>query len=392
MNINLLKQEVIDFLKQNENEKVYDVALKKSPFVGVSSKDLAQQLFGMQVAKHKFPKLYSLNTILYPPKLNLEQSSSETTSRYKAGLVNKNAKVLDITGGFGADCIAFAQKTSSVTYCEIQTGIFEYAKHNFKALYFAIRPICNDGIEFLKETTDEFDVIFVDPSRRDEHLRKVFRLEECSPNLIEHFSLIKSKTKRAIVKLSPLVDVDYCLNHIKHLSEIHIVAVKNEVKELLLVLDFSAKENDVRFHVVNLETNHQKVEFSVEALKLQQDISTPDKYLYEPHSGLMKSGAFGFISEQFQIKAIAQHTHLFTSTHLIDFPGRRFEIIKIVKPNKKEIRKTIGTLKANISCRNFPLKPEQVKKKFGMIDGGMFYVFFTTDNENKKIVIICKKI
>ncbi len=392
MNLNLLKADITDYLSQNESKNVHDFALMKSPFEAVSSKDLAQQLFGRQIAKYKFPKLYKSVKILYPPKVNIEQSSSEITSDYKAQFIKKNENIIDLTGGFGIDCIAFSQKSSSITYCELNENTFEYAKHNFEVLGLPISSNFCDGIAFLQQIEEHFDLIYIDPSRRNKQSKKVFRLEDCSPNIIEHAQLIKSKSKRAIIKLSPLVDIDYCLSNVENIAEIHIISVKNEVKELVLILNFVEATDEVKITTVNLNTSHEAVQFSVEDLQLQQEFSEVKRYLYEPHPGLMKSGAFGFICKIFNLKALSINSHLFTSDEIIKFPGRCFEVLKTLSPNKKEIKKAIPDLKANISCRNYPLKPEQVKKKYGMIDGSNLYVFFTTDMGNKKVVLICKKI
>lgn len=392
MNLNLLKQDVISYLNQHERTQIHDFALKKSPFDNISSIELAQQLFGRQIAKRKFPGLYNQPEVLYPPKVNLEQSSSQATANYKTNLIKENEQVIDITGGFGIDCLSFCQKTEHITYCEKDPIVYDYAEHNFNALGLPINAYGSDGIAFLKNGDTMYDVIFIDPSRRDEHAKKVFRLEDCSPNVLKHMNLFRSKAKRAILKLSPLVDINYCLTHISNLSEIHIVTLKNEVKELLLVLDFQQEMSDQCIHVVNLDTDQDAVQFSTEACQLQQKFSAVKAYLYEPHPGLMKSGAYGWLCQHYNLTAIAQHSHLFTSDEVVDFPGRHFEVIEVLSPNKKQILKAINGKKANVSCRNYPLKPEQVKKKYGMIDGGNLYVFFTTSFENQKIVIVCKKI
>jgi hypothetical protein len=234
-------------------------------------------------------------------------------------------------------------------------------------------------------------IIYIDPSRRNEQAKKVFRLEDCSPNVLKHIPLFKAKAKQAIIKLSPLVDINYCLTHIEYLTDVHIVTVNNEVKELLLVLDFYPKETKQSIHVVNLNTDQETICFTTDALNLQQEYSKVQAYLYEPHPGLMKSGAFGWLCKTYNLKAIAQHSHLFTSNTEIRFPGRVFRVESVIQPNKKSILKAIDGRKAIVACRNYPLKPEQVKKKYGMIDGSNFYVFFTTTFEDRKIVIVCKK-
>ncbi len=389
---NILQPDVIEFVKQHENQDIPKLILKGSPFKSVSVQNIAQQIKGRQVAKTKFPKLYNCATIIYPPKLNLEQSSSEVAANYKAQLVNKEDKVIDITGGMGIDALAFAQKSNSVTYCEIQSKTFEYAQHNLKTLNPKIKLYQCDGIEFLGQNKTKYDLIYVDPTRRDKHQKKVYRLEDSTPNILEYLDLFQSKSSRILIKTSPLIDLKYCLNKIILITEIHIVAFKNEVKEVLILIDFNSAEKIPVLKAVNLETHQNNFQGQLTLLDKSPEISEPQAYLYEPNAAIMKSGLFGELSIQFNLTALAKNTHLFTSNDLINFPGRRFKIKSIVLPKKKDLKKHIPHLKANVSSRNYPLKPEQIKAKYQIQDGGDCYAFFASDFKNQKIVLICRKI
>jgi 16S rRNA G966 N2-methylase RsmD len=389
---NLLKPEIIDFVKQHENHNIPELILKGSPFKSVSIQQIAQQIKGRQVAKAKFPKFYDCETIIYPPKLNLEQSSSEIAANYKAQFINTNDKVIDITGGMGIDTLAFAQKTKQISYCEMQSKTFDYANHNLEILNSNIELHQTDGIEFLKKNKTKYDLIYIDPSRRNKHQKKVFKLEDSTPNVLEYLGLFQSKSNRVLIKTSPLLDLKYCLSKINLITEIHIVAITNEVKEILLLIDFNPDESSPVLKAVNLETEQINFQSPLSLSDCLPKISEPKTYLYEPNAAIMKSGLFGELSTQFKLSALAKNTHLLTSDKLVDFPGRRFMIKSMISPKQKDLKKHIPNLKANVSSRNYPLKPEQIKAKYKIKDGGDCYVFFTSDFNNQKIVLICDKI
>ena len=388
----ILQPEVQDFITTHENADIAQLVLKGSPFNAIDIQSLAQQIKGRQVAKDKFPDLYAHQHIIYPPRLNLEQASSQITANYKAQFFNTDDAVIDLTGGFGIDSLAFTTTAKEVSYCEIQPETFEYAQHNFKVLDKNISTHCGHGIRFLSQTSKSFDWIYIDPARRDKHVRKVFRLEDCTPNILEHLELFKSKSKQLLLKASPLLDLNLCIKQIPYITDIHIVAVKNEVKELLLVIDFERAESTPNLRAVNLCTPQQAFCANYEKRHLEQAVSEPLTYLYEPNSAIMKSGLFGELCRQYKVKALAKDSHLFTADKCIDFPGRRFEITAVISPKKQLLKQYIPDLKANVSCRNYPLKPVQLKTKYNLKDGGETYIFFSTNFKNEKIVLICNKI
>jgi 16S rRNA G966 N2-methylase RsmD len=392
VNKNILHPEIIDFVKHHENDDLPALILKGSSFKTVSIQQIAQQIKGKQIAKTKFPTLYSNEQIIYPPQLNLEQSSSEITAKYKAQFLKSDDKVIDITGGMGIDALAFAENAENVTYCEVHPKTFEYAKHNLKIQNPKIKFHLNDGIEFLRQHKTKYDLIYVDPARRNQHQSKVFKLEDASPNVLEYLDLFQSRSNRILIKTSPLLDLKYCLNKIHNISEIHIVAVKNEVKEVLLFIDFSSTKSLPILKAINLESGQPGFESQLTFANPSPSISQPKTYLYEPNAALMKSQLFGLLSLRFRLSALAKNSHLFTSDTLIEFPGRRFKIKSVFSPKSKNIKNNIPDLKSNVSCRNYPLKPEQVKAKYKLKDGGKSYTFFTTDFKNQKIVLLCDKI
>jgi len=388
----LLKPEIQEFIRTHEKDDVAKLILKGSPFKGIDMQWIAQQIRGRQVAKHKLPYLYNTSNIMFPPKLNLEQASSQFTASYKSNIIDFNSSVIDLTGGLGIDTYAFTSKTNDVTYCEINSETYSYATHNFNTLKKGIKTFHTDGIAYLNQTKKYFDWIYIDPGRRNYFNNKVFRLEDCLPNVLEHINLFKTKGKQVMIKISPLLDINLILKQLPDILEIYIIAYKNEVKELLLILDFKTETAHRKIKAVNLGTAHKIFTNNYDDLTLPQDLSLPSKYLYEPNAAIMKSGFYGAICKTFGLSALAINSHLFTSDRFIEFPGRSFKVNKVIPAKKKEVYKYLPTKQANVSTRNYPLKPEQIKKKYKLKDGGSNFVFFTQNFNNEKIVLICEKI
>lgn len=388
----VLLPEVMSFIKEHESSDTAELILKGSPFKNTSIQSIVQQIKGLQVAKTKFPTLYKNPHIIYPPKINLEQSSSELTANFKAQFLSKSDTILDLTGGMGIDTLAFSGQSNKVFYTEIDKKTSAYAKHNFNASNKSITVINVNGIAYLKENKQLFDWIYIDPARRDKHNTKVFKFEDCQPNILQHLNLFRLNSNKLILKASPILDINYITNHLPDVKSIHVVSVKNEVKEVLIIIDFKSKNADAVIEAVNLDTHQNKQIFKFSDRLIEQDFALPMKYIYEPNASIMKVGFFGNICKDFNIKALHANSHLFTSDEIIDFPGRKFEMVKVLKPKKSELHKYIKDKKANISTRNYPLKPQQIKKKYGLNDGGSLFVFFTTNINNEKIVLICNKV
>lgn len=391
MNNLLLNTGIQEYIKNNLSTDIVSVLLKKSDFEGVSPKELAQQIESKQKCKNKLPTWHSTPQIYYPKKLNIEQTSSEITAQYKSRLV-AGKSLLDITGGFGVDSYFFAQKTGSIYHCEIDKNLSEIAAHNFKILDVKnITVIAQNGIDFLIDSTLKFDWIFIDPSRRNEAKGKVFFLADCLPNVPEHLELIFSKTKNVLIKTSPLLDFSIGIKELQFVKEIHVVAVNNEVKELLWVLDKNYS-GEIIIKTINLKKSEDELfDFILSKEKeAVSDYGQPSKYLYEPNAAILKSGAFKTIGNQFQLKKLHEHTHLYTSDKLFNFPGRSFKINQVIPFQKKAIQK-LGIPKANITTRNFPEPVAVIRKRFKIKDGGEDYLFFTKDSLGGKIIVLCSK-
>ncbi|MDD3721649.1 MAG: class I SAM-dependent methyltransferase [Lutibacter sp.] len=390
MNQEILNKEVQNFINANLNSDVTKLILKGSPFEQVSIQEIAAQILAKNACKKKLPTWFNSENIYYPNKLNIEQTSSEVASDYKSNLVS-GENLIDITGGFGVDAYFFSQKISKITHCEINEELSVIVSHNFKQLKVNnITTFVGNGIDFLTKYQGKFDWIYADPSRRNDAKGKVFLLEDCLPNIPKKLNLLFEKTDHILLKVSPILDITSAVNELRFVKEIHVVAIENEVKELLFLLKKNNTQN-IDIKTINFNKEEiQKFNFNLNE-EVSPTFSEPKKYLYEPNAAILKAGTFQQISAQLKIDKLHQHSHLYTSDKLIDFPGRKFEIKHCISYNKKQLLKLIPSQKANIAIRNFPETVAQIRKKTKLKDGGNQYLFFTTAINNKHLVLICEK-
>lgn len=394
MNKELLKTGVQEFININIDADIVSVLLKKIVFDEISSQELAQQIESKNNCRKKLPTWFNTPLVYYPKKLNIEQTSSEITAQYKAQIVSGKS-LLDLTGGFGVDSYFFSQKMEQVAHCETNENLSEIAAYNFKVLGAkTIKTFATDGLDFLERHQHNFDWIYVDPSRRSDIKGRVFLLSDCLPNIPEHLNLLFEKSPRIMIKTSPLLDISMGVAELKFVKEIHIVSVKNEVKELLWVLQ-KGFEGKVFIKTIDLK----KITYAVFDFQLTEeksaisDFAMPQQhqYLYEPNAAILKSGAFKLVGTRLHLKKLHEHTHLYTSSELMDFPGRRFKISKVIPYTKKTMRQ-LHLEKANITTRNFKESVANIRKRHKIKDGGDDYLFFCKVYDNRAMVLKCSQI
>ena len=387
----LLQNEIQLFINQNIGKKSSVLALQKNPFPSIDFKLIINQIEAKSKAKDKLPTWFNSQNCIYPSKISVEQTSSETTAQYKASLVS-GTSLLDATGGFGIDDYYFAKKIKSVIHCELNSELSTIVKHNYKTLKVNnIDCIIGDSTEILASLNRQFEYIYIDPSRRNDQKGKVFMLKDCLPNVPDLLEYYFKYTSNILIKTAPILDITSGLNELKNVKRIHIVAVDNEVKELLWEIEKNYS-NTITIKTFNSnKQNNELFEFQLNN-NIYSNYSLPKKYLLEPNSAIMKSGGFNEISHQFNIEKLNVNSHLYTSDGLIDFPGRIFEVIQNIPYSKNEMKKFLQGTKANVTTRNFPDTVENIRKKWKINDGGLTYCFFTTDKNENKIVLICNKI
>lgn len=393
MNPSILNPVIQDFISVNLQVNISKFLLSKNKFKTILNKDLAEQIEAKNRCENKLPTWYNSNNIYYPNKLNIEQTSSEITASYKAKLIGNAEKLIDLTGGFGVDIFHFSKKIENVIHCEINKNLSRIVKHNFEVLGVTnCQIISEDGMSFLQNTVKKINWIYLDPSRRNDIKGKVFLLNDCLPNVPKNMDLLFQKSNNILIKTSPLLDISQGIKEMKFVKEIHVIAIKNEVKELLWILE-KGFEKIIKIKTVNIrKTNEQTFDFELGKENNPAVFSELKKYLYEPNSAVLKAGGFNSVCNILKINKLHKHSHLYSSGELIKFPGRRFEVLEETPFNSKNIKTKFANTKANITIRNFPLKVEEIRKKFKIKDGGNIYLFFTTDFKNNKIVLTCQKV
>lgn len=392
-----LSSETRQFINRHQSDDVRDLALQARKYPNVDMQVAITQIAGRQIATEKIPSWKEIEDIRYPKHLSLEQCSSEITARYKARLL-QGETLADLTGGFGVDCAFLAGRFNAVTYVERQKELCEIAKHNFRILRLNHISIRNeDGTDYLNMMSPT-DCIFLDPARRGEHGNKTVAISDCEPDVAGLEELLLEKAGRVMLKLSPMLDLSSALKELPHTLEAHIISVNNECKELLLLLGKNPPA-EIPIHCVNLSSKEEQEEQHCVFTREQEQQSgcnytnTLGKYLYEPNSSLLKAGAFRSITANYPVRKLHPNSHLYTSDMQIkEFPGRIFQITGHCGLNKKEIKENLADLKkANLTVRNFPATVVELRKRLKLAEGGDTYLFASTLNDGKKILVRCRK-
>ena len=346
----------------------------------------------MVIGRNGSEKWFSSTKIIYPSKISVEQTSSEKTASYKSKLIS-GRKIIDLTGGFGVDAYYFSKQFAKVVHCEHNSELSEIVKHNFSQLNAEnIECFSGESEAILEVLNEQFDWIYIDPSRRNDAKGKVFMLRDCEPNVPDLLDFYFNYSSKILIKTAPLLDLTAGLKELKNVSAIHIVALENEVKELLWEIH-QGFEGNPEIKTVNLtKSKEESFEFNLGETNIKINYGEPEKFLFEPNAAILKSGGFDEVAFQFNLKKLHPHSHLYTSDEKIDFCGRVFEITTVFPYQKKEMKLHLENKKANITSRNFPESVETIRKKWRIKEGGNLYTFFTTDLKNNKIVLLCTKI
>ena len=390
-----MNKETRQFIAENIEADIHQLAFQAARYPMVNMAFAICQINGMQKVKAKIPLFFNTEDVLYPVQLSLEQSSSESTAKYKHTLCEGNS-LTDLTGGFGVDCCFMSDGFKHVTYVERQEELCELATHNFKVLGKNQIEVIHSETEKYLSGMSRVDWIFIDPARRSSSGKKVVLLSDCEPDVAALSNELLAKATKVMIKLSPMMDITAAIRELSTASEVHIISVDNECKEVLLILNQSAPQN-IRIKAVNLLKNEkiQLFEFHLNEESSARVTYTQkiEKYLYEPNASLMKSGAFKTVSQYFGIHKLHYNTNLYTSSELLlHFPGRIFETVKTWGNSKVEHKELALHLpKANIATRNYPISVDELRKKLKIKEGGDTYLFACTLANEQKIIVECRK-
>jgi 16S rRNA G966 N2-methylase RsmD len=380
------------FIQENLKKDTVRLVLEHHKYPDLDIKKLANQINIRKKATSKLPTWSNNDAIFFPSTISWQQCSSEYTAKYKAQLL-KGKTIIDLTGGFGVDVFFFAQMFEVVTYVERDTELSEIVAYNYKVLNQKNIKIMNqDSLGFI-ENHKPVDVIYLDPARRDAQQQKIITLEDSTPNILEIQEMLLSKANYILLKTSPMLDIHKAIKDLKKVESVHVVAVENECKELIFVLNKNADAN-INLTCVNIQRDGK---MDISEAKWEESInleySMPNSYMYDPNKAIHKGGIFNKVGRDFDVKKLSANTHLYTSEKLVaDFQGRIFQLEKILKPQKKEIQKYLINGKANLITRNFPESVANLKKKWTINDGGNTYLLAVTLENAQKVVLLCKKI
>lgn len=381
------------FIREHATDDVRTLALRAARYPQVDMRVAATQIEGRRIAAVKLPAWAATEGLVYPVRLSMEQCSSEVTARYKASLIH-GQRLADLTGGFGIDCSYMSDRFAATTYIERNEELCRIATHNFALLGKSITVLHGNSTELLAALPPQ-DWLFVDPARRDGIGNKVVALADCEPDVSHFESQLLHKAPHVMIKCSPMLDISQALRELRSVSEVHVVSVSNECKELLLILAATATHEPtiytVNFHGATVQSFHYTT--ADEAAAQCTYTATVGRYLYEPNSSLMKAGCFRLPAQRWGFKKLHPNTHLYTSDTLVpDFPGRIFQVISTDGFGKNELKRLSSEVKkANLAVRNFPERPEVLRKRLKLSDGGDIYLFATTLHDERRVIVRCLK-
>lgn len=395
-----------EFIKQHRHDDVRALALRKAE-EGVDIKWCLQQIEGWQKACEKLPQWAEVDGLWYPPVLSMEQCSSELTARYKADIVShllpecsERRCFADLTGGYGIDFSYMASLFATSVYVERNAELCRIAEHNFSLLKLASSSVvCADSTEFLYQRIAPCNLIYLDPARRDDVGRKTVAIADCTPDVVQLQDRLMEVGRYGMVKLSPMLDISAALSVLRHVSEVHVVSVKGECKELLFVLD-KLYEGQPVYYAVNLGLSdqvftctHEEKNRALLQVASEHVASASATCIYEPHASILKAGLQDVLCERYAVEKLHPMSNLFVSSSPVqNFPGRGFEIVASCGFGKKELRAMLaGVAKANITVRNFPTSVAELRKKLRLAEGGDVYMFATTMADGSHRLIRCIK-
>ncbi len=367
-----------------------------------------RQIEGRQLAARKLPIWAARERLIFPPKLAMEQCSSEATAEYKVQVLKEmctrlhlntegETSMVDLTGGFGVDFSFLARPFTHATYVERQAELCEVATHNLPLLGLShVRVVNAEATHFLEEMPPT-DIIYLDPARRDGAGRKTVAITDCEPNLEMLLPTLQAKSRLTMVKLSPMLDITQALQALPGITHVEVISTDGECKELLLCIPSAPAAQKPSLRAANLlrDGRRQTLTFTPdeETQAACPYTSTLRKYLYEPNASVLKAGAYRITAMRFGLEKLHPNSHLYTSDTLVpDFPGRTFQVQTVSGFSRKELKTCLqGVEQANLTVRNFPARVDELRKRLRLREGGHIYLFATTLTDGSHALLHCIK-
>lgn len=394
------------WIEEHRHDDVNELALRAAHYPEVDMRETIVQIRGWQIAEKKLPMWAETQGIWFPDHLPLEQCSSQLTAEYKASLVRVNENqnenlhsMTDLTGGFGVDAVMMGRRFQHLTYVEQREDLCELARHNFPLLGLKdFEVIHGDCVETLKHLPHQ-NLLLIDPARRDANGRKTVAISDCTPDVCALNQQLLAAADVVMIKLSPMLDIASAERQLEGVTQIHVVSVSGECKEVLVLMNQNENENEKEKNplIVCVDITREGIRefrFTREDEQKAQCTYTTEvgAYLYEPNASLMKACPFRSLAQHYQIEKLHPNSHLYTSNKWIeDFPGRQFKVEEVLPINKQTVKQISQLRRANVSARNFPATVAELRKRFHLADGGDTYLFATTLADERKVVIVASR-
>ena len=410
-NLTCINDNFFTFIEEHEDDDVEKLRLKRFSNHDFDTSFAITQIECRKKIRKKLPEIYGKKRFLFPSVLSTEQCTSEVVAKYHATIIGEVDSFLDMTGGLCIDDYYIADNVKELLSIEKNEHTADISRYNMSEMRKNISVISGDSAEYLRGDVRRYDAIYIDPARRGVNQSRMFGLSDCEPNIIPLLSLIKSHTDVLYVKASPMLDIAQMLREVSDVTDIWVISLRNECKELFFKLDFALNKRftieesadniyeSPKVHCINFvdENTMQELNYSYLRDKTTSDIIISDcvkQYIYEPNASIMKANAFGEVCSRYKVDKVAVNSHLFTSGELVhDFPGRIFQVEDVIPFKDNLLKKALkGIKRINVSVRNFKLTAEQLKKRLKVCDGGSKYLFGTTDAGGEMKVLLCSRI
>ena len=385
--------EIEAFVEAHIRDDVRRLALQNSALKGEELRAALMQIELRQRMLDKLPTIATTKGIFFASRLSTEQCSSEMTAAYKQKIIGSGYKNgVDMTAGMGIDTIFMARACEKMAYIERDRALAEAARHNMRLLAQNVEIRQMTAEEWLDASDEQYDFGFIDPARRGTKGERVYGMGDCEPDVRKLRPRMLERCRKVLVKLSPMIDIKECIDELSP-TQVHVVSVNNECKEVLALLE-TERVGECKVTAVELSREiEMQFQFSDEmrCMPVYAERVERGMMLGEPYAAMMKAGAWRLMAERYGARMVAANSHLYVGERMTDFPGRRFVVTEVSEFTKRDAQRMLAG-QANLAVRNFPATVAELRRKYRCADGGERYLFLTTDNWGRKLIIECKKL
>ncbi len=387
-----LSEDIIKWIEEHSNDDTTKLRLSCRKKDDATSYEFAiMQIECRKKAAKKLHNTLQSHHFIFPTTLSAEQCTSDDLAEFHATLITDGETILDMTAGLGIDAFHLAQKAKHVTAIDLNKDVAQALSINAKAHNITnFTGINADSVEYLKNSTEHFDTIFIDPARRGDGGKRLFALSDCQPNVVELLDLIKQHCNKLIVKASPMLDATQVLRELPDTTDLYAIGTRQECKELVAVIDFRNPQATPTLHCITNQCDFAFThDIETNAVAKYGNISDM-KYIYEPYPAVMKMQPIKTLSQRFNVLKVHQNTHLYVSIEEVsNFPGDCYKIERIY-PFSSRILKEVAKEypRANVAVRNFILSAEELRKRLKIKDDNKYRLYGVTSSNDDRLLIV----